>query len=276
MFIKLTRVKGHSYAQLVESFRDDSGQPRQRNLINLGRVDENDGQVDKLLQSLLKARGLAPRETSTPQVRFESALALGDVWALDQLWRELGFDCLGAVFRQMGDLSRAHAQFHDVLVQDPDHAEAGRALAEISPDAASAYYDEGHACLVAGDMPVTVVDLLEMIDVEHQDRHPDAAGRISLGQGADLAEKISAVVKTGERIANRPLKHVALKPPVVRIEAHQFEHHLGAQLNAVAILERDRPVRGDRRFVHERAVRAAQIGDLSDPFGTDGNPGVPS
>jgi hypothetical protein len=33
-------------------------------------------------------------------VRFESALALGDVWALDQLWRELGFDRLAAVFRR--------------------------------------------------------------------------------------------------------------------------------------------------------------------------------
>ena len=32
--------------------------------------------------------------------RFESALALGDVWALDQLWRELGFDALAAVFRR--------------------------------------------------------------------------------------------------------------------------------------------------------------------------------
>jgi len=92
VFIKLTRVKGHSYAQLVESFRDANGQPRQRNLLTLGRVDENGGQVDKLLHSLLKARGHAPRDTATPQVRFESALALGDVWALDQLWRELGFD----------------------------------------------------------------------------------------------------------------------------------------------------------------------------------------
>jgi hypothetical protein len=27
-----------------------------------------------------------------PQLAFESALALGDVWALDQLWKELGFD----------------------------------------------------------------------------------------------------------------------------------------------------------------------------------------
>lgn len=100
MFIKLTRVKGHSYAQVVESFRDPNGQPRQRNLLTLGRVDENGGQVDKLLHSLLKARGHAPRDTATPQVRFESALALGDVWALDQLWRELGFDALAGVFRR--------------------------------------------------------------------------------------------------------------------------------------------------------------------------------
>jgi len=100
VFIKLTRVKGHSYAQLVESFRDANGEPRQRNLLTLGRVDENGGQVDKLLHSLLKARGHSPRDTATPQVRFESALALGDVWALDQLWRELGFDALAGVFRR--------------------------------------------------------------------------------------------------------------------------------------------------------------------------------
>lgn len=100
MFIKVTRSKGHSYAQLVESFRDAAGQPRQRNLVTLGRVDENAGQVDKLLQALLKARGHGPRDTATPQVRFESALALGDVWALDQLWRELGLDALSGVFRR--------------------------------------------------------------------------------------------------------------------------------------------------------------------------------
>jgi len=100
VFIKVTRSKGHSYAQLVESFRDAAGQPRQRNLATLGRIDENAGQVDKLLQALLRARGHGPRDTATPQVRFESALALGDVWALDQLWRELGFDALSGVFRR--------------------------------------------------------------------------------------------------------------------------------------------------------------------------------
>jgi transposase len=100
MFVKLARSRGHTYAQIVESFRDANGQPRQRNLLMLGRVDENGGSVDKVVQSLLKARGHGPRDTATPQVQFESALALGDVWALDQLWRELGFDALAGVFRR--------------------------------------------------------------------------------------------------------------------------------------------------------------------------------
>lgn len=100
MFIKLTRAGGHTYAQLVESFRDEHGKPRQRTVATIGRVDETDGQVDSLLSGLLRAKGRSLGETSVPQVRFESALALGDVWALDQLWHELGFDGLAAVFRR--------------------------------------------------------------------------------------------------------------------------------------------------------------------------------
>ena len=98
--LKLARARGHTYAQIVESYRDANGQPRQRNLLTLGRVDENNGQVDKMLQTLLKARGHGGVDTATPQVQFESALSLGDVWALDQLWREIGFDCLAGVFRR--------------------------------------------------------------------------------------------------------------------------------------------------------------------------------
>jgi len=100
MFIKLTRSGGHTYAQLVESFRDEQGKPRQRTLATLGRVDESGGQVDALLSGLLRAKGRSLGDTTAPQVRFESALALGDVWALDQLWHELGFDGLSAVFRR--------------------------------------------------------------------------------------------------------------------------------------------------------------------------------
>lgn len=100
MFVKLTRSGGRTYAQLVESFRDENGKPRQRTLATMGRVDESGGQVDALLTALLRARGRSAEERGTPQVRFESALALGDVWALDSIWREVGFDQLAGVFRR--------------------------------------------------------------------------------------------------------------------------------------------------------------------------------
>ena len=101
MFIKLTRAGGHSYAQLVESFRNEQGKPRQRTVATIGRVDDSGGAVDSLLNSLLRATGRQPLGVDvSPQVQFESALALGDVWALDQLWRELGFDALAGVFRK--------------------------------------------------------------------------------------------------------------------------------------------------------------------------------
>ena len=41
MFVKLARARGHTYAQIVESYRDANGQPRQRNLLTLGRVDDD-------------------------------------------------------------------------------------------------------------------------------------------------------------------------------------------------------------------------------------------
>jgi len=99
MFVKLTRSGGHTYAQLMESFRDSGGKPRQRTITTLGRVDESGGQVDAVLSTLLRAKDHSA-EVATPQVKFDSALALGDVWALDQLWRELGFDSLAGVFRR--------------------------------------------------------------------------------------------------------------------------------------------------------------------------------
>jgi len=43
--------------QLVESFRDEAGKLRQRTLATLGRLDQTDGQVDALIDALLRAEG---------------------------------------------------------------------------------------------------------------------------------------------------------------------------------------------------------------------------
>jgi hypothetical protein len=100
MFVKVSFSGGHRYARLVESFRNEQGQPRQRTVAMLGRLDEDGGPLDALLNGLLRAKGRPVGGGDSPQVRFESALALGDVWALDQLWHELGFDRLAGVFRR--------------------------------------------------------------------------------------------------------------------------------------------------------------------------------
>ena len=81
MFIKLTRSGSQTYAQLVESLRDESGKPRQRTVATIGRIDESGGAVDSLLKGLLRARGKPTDLALMPQVEFDSALALGDVWA---------------------------------------------------------------------------------------------------------------------------------------------------------------------------------------------------
>jgi hypothetical protein len=100
MFLKVSSSGGHRYVRLVESFRNEQGQPRQRTVAMLGRLDEEGGPLDALLNGLLRAKGRPVDGVDAPQVRFESALALGDVWALDALWHELGFDRLAAVFRR--------------------------------------------------------------------------------------------------------------------------------------------------------------------------------
>ena len=100
MFLKPTRSGGHTYLQLVESFRNESGQPRQRTVATLGRLDEVGGGVDSLLTGLLRHKGLPAADALPPQVEFDAALSFGDVCVLDQIWRELGLDTLAGVFRK--------------------------------------------------------------------------------------------------------------------------------------------------------------------------------
>ena len=48
MFIKVTQSGNRRYAQLVESFRNEQGKPRQRTVCTLGRLEAG-GKVDTLI-----------------------------------------------------------------------------------------------------------------------------------------------------------------------------------------------------------------------------------
>jgi len=100
MFVKITTSGSRRYVQLVESYRDEAGRVKKRTLANLGRLDQLDGELDSVISGLLKitgreALGEAP---PPPLVTFESARALGDVWMLTELWKELGFGELRRLF----------------------------------------------------------------------------------------------------------------------------------------------------------------------------------
>lgn len=99
MFIKVTHSGSRRYAQLVESFRNEAGQPRQRTVCTLGRLEPG-GEVDTLIAALQRARGAqsaASRGSAAAidpleDLRFVDSRSAGDVWALWQLWRTLGLD----------------------------------------------------------------------------------------------------------------------------------------------------------------------------------------
>jgi transposase len=100
MFVKITTSGSRRYVQLVESYRDDAGRVKKRTLANLVRLDQLDGELDSVISGLLRitgreALGDAP---PSPSVTFESARALGDVWMLTELWKELGFGELRRLF----------------------------------------------------------------------------------------------------------------------------------------------------------------------------------
>ena len=93
MFIKVTQSGQRRYAQLVESFRNADGKPRQRTVCTLGRLEDG-GEVDTLIASLQRARAIAPVASPLDGLRFTESRHAGDVWALSELWRSLGFDGL--------------------------------------------------------------------------------------------------------------------------------------------------------------------------------------
>jgi len=92
MHVKITPSGSRRYVQLVESCRDDAGRVKKRTVATLGCLDQVGSELDSVISGLLKVAGREPAGTKPPpSVAFESARALGDVWALTELWKELGF-----------------------------------------------------------------------------------------------------------------------------------------------------------------------------------------
>lgn len=101
MFLKITRSGPRQYLQLVEAFRDDAGKAKHRTLVTLGRLDQLTESLDSVISGLLKVTGRPDfLNAPSPDVEFESARALGNVWALNELWESLGFGELRRVFKK--------------------------------------------------------------------------------------------------------------------------------------------------------------------------------
>jgi len=102
MLIKITRSGPRQYLQLVEAYRDTAGKAKHRTLATLGRLDQIADHLDSVIAGLLKASGRDPDLLSAaePVIEFESARALGDVWALQELWQTLGFGELRRIFKK--------------------------------------------------------------------------------------------------------------------------------------------------------------------------------
>ncbi|MCG5542061.1 hypothetical protein LRA98_12830 [Halorhodospira sp. M38] len=92
MFIRRSRSNGREYLRLVESYRDEQGRTRHRQVAQLGRADQPATQekIEGLIQSLQRHAGM--EGVDADGVRFDPARSLGPAWLLTELWQELGFD----------------------------------------------------------------------------------------------------------------------------------------------------------------------------------------
>lgn len=99
MYTKITQSGGRRYVQLVEGYRNEAGKVRHRVIANLGRVDDlTPEKLDPLINGLNRVLGRA--ENTSSDLAHEPARSFGDVFALHELWKDLGFDrALGRAVR---------------------------------------------------------------------------------------------------------------------------------------------------------------------------------
>ena len=96
MFVKVTTSGTRRYIQLVESYRDEAGRVKKRTVATLGRLDQLTGELDAVIDGLLKVSGREPVGAKTAasasaaailasSLSSEAVRALGNVLALTEL-----------------------------------------------------------------------------------------------------------------------------------------------------------------------------------------------
>jgi hypothetical protein len=91
MYLRVTESGGRRYLLIVEAYRNEAGQPRTRIIAKLGRANKlKDGTLDALIRGLTRVAGR--EEPPKLNVTFDAALSYGNVFALHELWNDLGFD----------------------------------------------------------------------------------------------------------------------------------------------------------------------------------------
>ena len=167
MYIRTTQRKNKDgsvirYVQLAHNFRDEkTGHAKAKVLYSFGREDQVDkDSLRRLVASIEKFLGpeeaLRRMESAELKMKFEESRPLGGVWALEQLWSELG---IGKVInRHLEDRG-----FQIPVERAIFAMVANRALAPMSKLAVEEW--------VAKDVPVTD---LENLQVHHLYRSLDA------------------------------------------------------------------------------------------------------
>lgn len=158
MYIRTTQRKNKDgsvirYVQLAHNFRDEqTGQARAKVLYSFGREEDVDkDSLKRLVASIARFLGpeeaLRQMESDEMKMKFEESRPLGGVWALEQLWTELGIDKV--INRHLKDRS-----FQIPVERAIFAMVANRALAPMSKLAVEEW--------VAKDVPLKDLDKLQV------------------------------------------------------------------------------------------------------------------
>jgi len=138
MYTKITRSGGRQYLQLVEGYRNEEGRVRHRVVANLGRLEDlTAARLDPLINGLNRAIGRS--DNTAFSVEIESSRAYGNVFALHELWRDLGFDrAPGRAMRSGRRKIDVGALVRAMVVYQRPWALTGSLASAVTPDAADA------------------------------------------------------------------------------------------------------------------------------------------